>query len=133
MRVIVAPGDVAPTAITDAALFQPKADAGAVAPARAAEAEEAAKKANEARLAVVKASREAAQAMMPIRVAELQPKLDAVGPAREAAVAAEAVRAAANEEVRKTARDLEPMSIFISRRTNTCRSVAALNRSLTPR
>jgi hypothetical protein len=170
MRVIVAPGDVAPTAITNAALFQPKADAGAVAAARAAEAQETTKKANEARIAAVKASREAAQGMVPVRVAEnlklradaqldaadrelawassaeakeqaadvrnkaaalatelsarlaaakaeLQPKLDAVGPAREAAVAAEAVRAAANEEARKTARDLEPMSIFISRRT----------------
>jgi hypothetical protein len=49
--------------------------------------------------------------------AELQPKLDAVGPAREAVVAAEAVRAAASEEARKTVRDLEPMSVFISRNT----------------
>jgi hypothetical protein len=47
--------------------------------------------------------------------AEVQPKLDAVGPAREAAVAAEAARAAASEEARKTARDLEPISVFISR------------------
>ena len=46
MRVIVAPGDVAPAAITHTALFQPKANAGAVAVARAAEAEEATKKAN---------------------------------------------------------------------------------------
>jgi hypothetical protein len=151
-------------------LFQPKADAGAVAAARAAEAEEATKKADEARLVVFKVSREAAQAMVPVRVAEnlklraeaqleateralasassaeareqaedarakaaalaielsarlatakaeLQPKLDAVGPAREAVVAAEAVRAAASEEARKTARDLEPMSVFISRNT----------------
>ena len=49
--------------------------------------------------------------------AELQPKLDAVGPAREAVVAAEAVRAAASEEARKTARDLEPISVFFTRRT----------------
>jgi hypothetical protein len=49
--------------------------------------------------------------------AELQPKLDAVGPAREAVVAAEAVRAAASEEARKTARGLMPMSVFISRNT----------------
>jgi hypothetical protein len=49
--------------------------------------------------------------------AEVQPKLDAVGPAREAAVAAEAARAAASEEARKTARDLEPISVFISRKT----------------
>jgi L,D-transpeptidase catalytic domain len=170
MRVIVAPADVAPVPIVHPALFQPKADAGAVAAARAAEAEQATKKANEARLVVFKVSREAAQAMVPVRVAEnlklraeaqleaseralasassiedkqkaedarakaaalavelsarlaaakaeLQPKLDAVGPAREALVAAEAARAAADEEARKTARDLEPMSVFISRRT----------------
>jgi hypothetical protein len=48
---------------------------------------------------------------------ELRPKLDAAGPASEAAVAAEAVRTATNEEARKTARDLAPVSIFISRRT----------------
>ena len=170
MRVIVAPADVAPVSIVHPALFQPRADAGAVAAARAAEAEEATKKADEARLAVFKASREAAQAMVPARVAEnlklraeaqleaseralaltssiedkeqaedarrkaaalaielsarlaaakaeLQPKLDALGPAREALVAAEAARATASEEARKTARDLEPMSVFISRRT----------------
>jgi hypothetical protein len=170
MRVIVAPADVAPVSIVHPALFQPKADAGAVAAARAAEAEEATKKADEARLVVFKASRVAAQAMVPVRVAEnlklraeaqleaseralasassaeareqaedarakaaalaielsarlatakaeLQPKLDAVGPAREAAAAAEAARAAASEEARKTTRDLEPMSVFISRKT----------------
>ena len=151
-------------------MFQPKAAAGAVAAARAAEAEEATKKADEARLVVFKASRVAAQAMVPVRVAEnlklraeaqleaseralasassaeareqaedatakaaalaielsarlatakaeLQPKLDAVGPAREALVAAEAARAAASEEARKTARDLEPISVFITHRT----------------
>jgi L,D-transpeptidase catalytic domain len=70
MRVIVAPADVAPVSIVHTALFQPKADAGAVAAARAAEAEEATKKADEARLAVFKVSREAAQAMVPVRVAE---------------------------------------------------------------
>ena len=170
MRVIVAPADVAPVSIVHPALFQPKADAGAVAAARAAEAEEATKKADEAKLAVFKVSREAAQAMVPVRVAEnlklraeaqleaseralasassaeakeqaedarakaaalaielsarlatakaeLQPKLDAVVPAREAVVAAEAARAAASEEARKTTRDLEPMSVFISRNT----------------
>jgi hypothetical protein len=47
----------------------------------------------------------------------VQPKLDAVGPAREALVAAEAARAAADEEARKAAHDLEPISVFISRRT----------------
>src|SRR5262249_47672749 len=70
MRVIVAPGDIAPVSIIDPALFQRKADADAVAAARAAEAEKATKKANEARLAAVRASREAAQAMVPVRIAE---------------------------------------------------------------
>jgi hypothetical protein len=44
-------------------------------------------------------------------------KLDAVGPLREAAVAAEAARVAAEEAKRKAARNLEPVSIFISRKT----------------
>jgi len=170
MRVIVAPADVAPVSIVHPALFQPKADAGAVAAARVVEAEGATKKADEARLVVFKVSRLAAQAMVPVRVAEnlklraeaqleateralasassaeakeqsedarvkaatlaielstrlatakaeLQPKLDAVGPAREAAAAAEAARAAASEEARKTARHLEPISVLISRKT----------------
>ncbi len=49
--------------------------------------------------------------------AELQPKLDALAPAREAAAAAETARVAAAEAARQTARDLEPVSVFISRKT----------------
>ena len=49
--------------------------------------------------------------------AELQPKLDAVAPAREAAVAAEAARVAAAEAAREAARELEPVSVFVSRKT----------------
>jgi hypothetical protein len=49
--------------------------------------------------------------------AELQPKLDAVAPAREAAAAAESARAAAAEAAREAARELEPVSVFISRKT----------------
>jgi hypothetical protein len=49
--------------------------------------------------------------------AELQPKLDAVAPARRAAVAAEAARLAAAEAAREVARELEPVSVFISRAT----------------
>jgi hypothetical protein len=49
--------------------------------------------------------------------AELQPKLDAVASAREAAVEAEKTRAAAAETARQAARDLEPVSVFISRKT----------------
>jgi L,D-transpeptidase catalytic domain len=48
--------------------------------------------------------------------AELQPKLDATAAAREAALAAENARAAAAETVRKLTRELEPVSIFISRK-----------------
>ena len=170
MRVIVAPGDVAPVEIAHPALFLSKPGAGAFAAARAAEADEAARKADQARLAAVTASREAARAMMPVRVAEnlklraeaqlaaaeaalgsaisaeakeqaedakakavariaelqaqwaaakaeLQPKLDAVAPAREAAVAAETARVAAAEAAREVARELEPVSVFISRKT----------------
>ncbi len=70
MRVIVAPSDVVPVEVIHPALFPRRSDADAVAAARAAEAEEAASKADRARLAAVTASREAARAMMPVRVAE---------------------------------------------------------------
>jgi hypothetical protein len=49
--------------------------------------------------------------------AQLQPKLDAVAAAREAASAAETARVAAAEAARKAARDLQPISVFISRKT----------------
>jgi L,D-transpeptidase catalytic domain len=166
MRVIVAPSDVAPIEIAHPALFLSKPGAGAFAAAHTAEADEAARRADQARLAAVTAFREAAQAMMPVRVAEnlklraeaqlaaaetvlgfaisaeakeqaqhakaqalariaelqvqlaaakaeLQPKLDAVRPAREAAVVAEATRVAAAG----AARELEPVSVLISRKT----------------
>src|SRR5258705_11386912 len=70
MRVIVAPCDVAPVEIAHPALFPVKSEASALAAARAAAANEAAKKADQARLAAVTASREAAKAMIPVRVAE---------------------------------------------------------------
>ena len=170
MRVIVAPSDVAPVDIAHPALFRPKAGADAVAAARAAEAAEATRKADEAKLAAVTASREAARAMTPVRAAEhlkqrteaqvaaaeravasansdeakeraedakamavtqaaqveaqwatanadLQAKLAAVEPARDAATAAEAARATAADAAREAARALEPVSVFISRKT----------------
>jgi hypothetical protein len=170
LRVIVAPNDVAPVSIAHPALFQPKPDAGALAAARAAEADEAASKADQTRLAAMAASREVAQAMVPVRAmrnlklraetqlaaaeraiasagsaeakeqaedaktktaakiaeleaqlpaaeAGLQPKLDFLAATREAAVAAESVRVEAVEAARKAARDLEPVSVFISRKT----------------
>ncbi|WP_454625894.1 L,D-transpeptidase family protein [Bradyrhizobium cenepequi] len=49
--------------------------------------------------------------------AELQPKLDAVTAAREASVAAENARIAAAEAARQAARELEPVSVLISRKT----------------
>ena len=49
--------------------------------------------------------------------AELQPKLDSVASTREAAVAAEAVRVPAAEAARAAARELQPISVFISRKT----------------
>ncbi len=49
--------------------------------------------------------------------AELQPKRDALVAAREAANAAETARAAAAEAARDAARALEPVSVFISRKT----------------
>ena len=57
MRVIVAPGDVAPVEIAHPSLFSSKPEAGALAAARAAAADEAARKADQARLAAVAASR----------------------------------------------------------------------------
>jgi hypothetical protein len=170
MRVIVAPADVAPAEIVHPALFVPKPGGAALAASRAAEADEAARQAAQARLAAVTASREAARATMAVRVAEnlktraeaqlaaaenaladanspeqeeraesarakidakvdelqaqwaaakteLQPKLDAVASAREAAAAAEAARAAAADAARELARALAPVSVFISRKT----------------
>src|SRR4029453_8115229 len=44
-------------------------------------------------------------------------KLDAVAPARAAAAGAEALRAAAAQAAQEAASELEPVSIFISRKT----------------
>jgi L,D-transpeptidase catalytic domain len=170
MRVIVAPGDVAPIEIAHSALSLSKPGAAAVAAARIAEADEAARKADQARRAAGTAFRESAQAMAPVRVAEnlklraeaqlaaaetalgsaisaeakeqaegakaqaiagiaalqvqlaaakaeLQPKLDAVTAAREAALAAETARVAAADAARQVAREREPVSVLISRKT----------------
>ncbi len=169
MRVIVAPTDLAPVEIVYPVPFATGPAAGTVAAARAAEANEAASKADEARLATVTTSREAALAMMHVAEnlklraaaqlaaagrpaaasaesieareqaedakakaaataaeleaqwtaakAELQPKFDALTSAREAAVVAENARVAAAEAARQAALDLEPVSVFISRKT----------------
>jgi hypothetical protein len=159
MRVIVSPSDVTPVDIVHPALFPTQPRAGTVAAARAAEADEATRKADQARLAAVMASREAARATMRVAEnlklaadravastgsaeakeqaedaktkaaaaeleaqwaaakAELQPKFDAAASAREAAVMAENARVEAAEAARKAALDLEPVSVFISRKT----------------
>jgi hypothetical protein len=170
MRVIVAPGDVAPVEFAHPLLFQPKPGAAALAATRTTEAQEATRKAAEARLAAGTALGEATQARAPVRTAEnlkrraeaqlaaaetklgagmppeakeqaedtkaqavakiaelqlqwdvanadLQSKLDAVTSAREAAAAAETARAAAAEAARQIARELQPVSVLISRKT----------------
>jgi L,D-transpeptidase catalytic domain len=170
LRVIVAPADVAPVEIDHPVLFQAKPGAGAVAAARVAEANEAAKKVEQARGAAGVAYRDSTKAMMAVRVAdnlkrraeealataetalgsatpgeareraesvkaqavarvaelqaqldaaktELQPKLDAVAAAREAVTAAGTARLAAAEAARQVTRELEPVSVLISRKT----------------
>jgi len=49
--------------------------------------------------------------------AELQPKLDTLAAAREAALGAEKAQAAADEAARLVAHELEPVSVLISRKT----------------
>ena len=67
MRVILAPSDVAPVAITHPALFQPRTEARDAAAARVSVAEAAAKNADQARRLALAASRELAQETMPLR------------------------------------------------------------------
>lgn len=170
MRVIVAPIDVAPAEIAHPLLFQPKPGAVALAAARAAEAQQAAKKAANVKLAMATATKEATQATAPVRAAEnlklkaeaqlaaaekaiesarsveekeqaeaarvqasvrlaelqtqweatkadLQQKREAALSAREAAAAAEAARLQAAEAARQIARELQPVSVLISRKT----------------
>src|SRR4051812_18627239 len=70
IRVIVAPGDVAPVELAHPLLFQPKPGAAALAATRTAEAQETASKAVKVRLAAATASREATRATAPVRTAE---------------------------------------------------------------
>jgi len=170
LRVIVAPTDVTPVEIVHPVLFQPKPGIVTMITARIVEADEAARKATQARLTAVTAFREVTRAMAPVRTAEnlklraeaqlaaaetalgsavsadareqaeatktqaavriaglqmqltaakgeLQPKLDAVTAAREAAAAAETARASAAEAARQVAREAEPVSVLVSRKT----------------
>ena len=70
MRVIVAPTDATPVEIVHPVLAFAKPGASALAAARTAEADEAGRNAERARLAAGKAFREVTQAMVPVRVAE---------------------------------------------------------------
>src|SRR5215470_19217560 len=99
MRVVVAPADAVPVDIVHPALFPTQPGAGTVAAARAAEADDAARKADQARLAAVIVSREAARAMM--RVAEnLKLRAEA-----QLAAADRAVASAGSAEAREQAED----------------------------
>src|SRR5580704_4873410 len=75
MRVIIAPNDAEPVALSDPKLFVPNADALAAAPARAEtlarEAADAAKAADEAKAAAAVAAREAAAAPAAVRKLEM--------------------------------------------------------------
>ncbi len=170
LRVIVAPTEAVPVEIVHPLLLRTKPETGVPAAARLAEADEAAKKDEQARGAAGQAYREAMQVMIPVRAAEnlktraearlaaaetslasassadarqqaedvrakaaaslveldvklaaardeLQPKLDALAAAREAAKVAQAARAAAAQAARQAARELEPISVLISRKT----------------
>jgi hypothetical protein len=57
------------------------------------------------------------EAQLAAAKAEVQPKLDAVAATRQAAVAAEAARTVAANAAREAARELDPVSVFISRKT----------------
>jgi hypothetical protein len=112
LRVIVAPTDVAPIEIAHPVLFQPKPGAGALAAARSAEADEAARKADQARLAAGRAFREAAQAKVPVRVAEnlklrVEAQLAAAETALGSAISAEAKEQAEAAKARAVARIAE--------------------------
>jgi lipoprotein-anchoring transpeptidase ErfK/SrfK len=104
LRVIVAPTDVAPAEMAHPVLLFSKPGAGALAAARTAEADEASRKADQARFAAGKAFREATQAMVPVRAAEtLKLRADA-----QLVTAETALGAAISTETKKQAeRDKE--------------------------
>ncbi len=111
MRVIIAPNDAEPVAFSDPALFVPKSEAIAAAPARAEklarEADEAAKAAQAAKSAAAVAARAAAPLMASLRrLKGLKAHADAVLAAAEKALAAaktDQARARAEEAKQKAA------------------------------
>src|SRR5262249_5482359 len=101
MRVIIAPGDVAPTEIAHPALFSSKPGAADAAAARAGEAAEAASKADQAKRAATTASREAAQAAAQVRPSEtLKHRAET-----RLAAAERAVASARSDEAKQQAED----------------------------
>ena len=94
----------------EAELAAADAAAGSAATPEAKQQAEAAKAKLTARVAELEAQLAAAKA-------ELQPKLDAVAPARETVLAAEAARGAAAQAAAEAARDLDPVSVFVSRKS----------------
>ncbi len=87
LRVIVAPTDAAPMEIAHPVLLRPKPGLDALAASRKAEADEAIRKSDQARLAAGTAFREAMQAMVPARTAEnLKLRAEAQLASAEAAV-----------------------------------------------
>jgi len=98
LRVIVAPGDAVPVDIAHPALFSPSPEAAALAAERAADADQATRKAEQARFAAVAAAREAARARVPVRVAE-----NLLARAREQLAVAEAALDSPDEQLRKEA------------------------------
>ena len=111
MRVIIAPNDAAPVDFSHAALFVPKAEAVAAAPARAEtlarEAVEAAKAADEAKKAAAAAARETASLTASLRKLEqLKARADAELARAERALAAaktDQAKARAEEAKQKAA------------------------------
>jgi L,D-transpeptidase-like protein len=101
LRVIVAPTDAAPVEVTHPLLFQPKPGAAAQAALRKAEADEAIRKSDQARLAAGTAYRETVQAMVPMRAAEnLKTRAEA-----QLAAAETALGGATSPEARQQAED----------------------------
>jgi hypothetical protein len=112
LRVIVAPTDAAPVEIVHPVLFRAKPGAAALADARIADANEATKKANQARLAAGTALREATRATMPVRRAEnlklrAEAELASAENALGSAVSAEAKEQAEDAKTVATARIAE--------------------------
>jgi L,D-transpeptidase catalytic domain len=107
LRVIVAPTDVAPVEIAHPALLQSKPGASALAAARIAEAEEAARRTNQARGVAGTAYREFTRAMVPVRVAEnLKARAEA-----QLAAAETALGSAASTEAKQQAEDAKEKAV----------------------